>query len=77
MSVALSRILTPGMSFRHSYDFGTSTELGLRVVGQIAGAPDRAKIYQMARNLPPAFVPESNFNLAVFGIPDTRVWREA
>jgi hypothetical protein len=41
MAVALGRVLTPGLKFRYTYDFGASTELSLRVVGEIRVAPGK------------------------------------
>lgn len=53
MAAALSRVLIPGLKFRHTYDFGTSTELNLRVVGEIRVAPAKGKIRLLARNIAP------------------------
>ena len=56
MAIVLSRILAPGVKFRHTYDFGTSTELSLRVVGEIHGAPHKSRIRLLARNIAPRLV---------------------
>jgi hypothetical protein len=55
MAAALGRVLTPGLKFRHTYDFGTSTELSLRVVGEIRVASGKGKIRLLARNIAPVF----------------------
>ena len=48
MEIALGRLFLPGMRFRHEYDFGTTTELALKVVseGEMAGRDIRV----LARN---------------------------
>ena len=50
MAVSIARVLEPGMEFRHTYDFGTSTELGIRVIAARRSAPDKAKVRLLARN---------------------------
>ena len=54
MDIALSKVLSLGLKFRYEYDFGTTTELTLKVVaereGEIAGEP----IQLLARNEPPS-----------------------
>lgn len=49
----LSDWLEPGMKFTHAYDFGTTTELELRVAALRQGAPEKRKIVLLARNRPP------------------------
>ena len=48
MEIALGRLFLPGMRFRHEYDFGTTTELALRIIseGEMAGREIRV----LARN---------------------------
>jgi hypothetical protein len=55
MNVALGRVMHVGDRFDHEYDFGTSTYLTLKVVGERTGpGPARGKhVELMARNLPP------------------------
>ncbi|MBI4757720.1 MAG: hypothetical protein HY783_01765 [Chloroflexi bacterium] len=59
MDVALGKVLRPGMKFYHEYDFGTTTELTLRVMpereSEIKGKP----IQLLARNDPPSITCES------------------
>jgi predicted RNA-binding Zn-ribbon protein involved in translation (DUF1610 family) len=55
MKVLLGRVLSPGLKFRHTYDFGTSTELDLRVVGELLAVPGKEKIRLLARNLAVCF----------------------
>lgn len=60
MDVALGDVLSPGMKFYHEYDFGTTTELTLKVVstreGDIKG---KKSIQLLARNDPPMITCES------------------
>lgn len=54
MNVKMYSVLKPNMKFQHEYDFGSTTELNLRVVmervGEITGKP----IHVLARNEPPS-----------------------
>ena len=51
MSIQCGAILQSGMSFEHIYDFGTSTELKLKVVDEIqATSPGKTLIRLLARN---------------------------
>lgn len=57
MNVMLSRVLAPGISFTHEYDFGTTTELAGKIVAEIPRANARLSgkpIQVLARNDPPA-----------------------
>jgi hypothetical protein len=38
MKVAVSKVLSPGLSFNHQYDFGTTTQLELKVVDEREGS---------------------------------------
>lgn len=58
MAVAASRVLRPGTAFKHEYDFGTTTQLGLRVVAERGAAAGKAKLRLLARNTPPRFACE-------------------
>lgn len=52
MNVALSKALSPGLRFYYEYDFGTPTELSLKVVSERGGR--RIEYVQLlARNDPP------------------------
>ncbi len=53
MNVALGDVLRPAMRFYHQYDFGTTTELVLRVISQQEGESGRKRIQLLARNEPP------------------------
>lgn len=53
MNVPLEQLLTPGLSFGHEYDFGSTTELKLKVIGERTGAMDWRGINVLARNEPP------------------------
>ncbi|MCS7039596.1 MAG: plasmid pRiA4b ORF-3 family protein [Caldilineales bacterium] len=55
MDVPLSQVLSPGDRFRHEYDFGTTTELALKVVSERKGqAPAGGKgVRILARNYAP------------------------
>lgn len=49
----LGRILEPGTPFRHEYDFGTPTELNLKVAALLDFGTDLDDIELLARNDPP------------------------
>jgi hypothetical protein len=54
MSVALGSVLSVGGKFAHEYDFGSTTELKLKVVDSYEGAAQKkSKVTLLARNLPP------------------------
>ena len=52
--VKLGQVLGPGQAGTYEYDFGTTTELSLRVVGEREGPIGRKAITVLARNEPPA-----------------------
>ena len=62
MDVELSKVLKVGLKFYHEYDFGSTTELTLRVVGEREGVEaededgDPLAVLVMARNEPPVIV---------------------
>lgn len=62
MDITLDEVLSPGMKFYHEYDFGTTTELALRVIsereGEIGGRRGRS-IQLLARNESPLMTCES------------------
>lgn len=53
MDVAIEEVLRPGMDFRHEYDFGTTTELSLKVISQWEGGRPDERVELLARNDPP------------------------
>jgi len=54
MEIQLSNVLSEGTKFTHEYDFGSTTELSLRVVGIRRGAPvEGPGVALLARNDPP------------------------
>ena len=55
LDVPLADVLRPGLTFAHEYDFGTTTELKLRVLGEREEpVPARTpKVRVLARNEPP------------------------
>ncbi|MDI6734784.1 MAG: hypothetical protein QME42_01100 [bacterium] len=53
MKIALGNVLAPGIKFYHEYDFGTTTELTLRVVSELEGEAKSKSIQLLARNDPP------------------------
>ena len=54
MSVALEKVVAPGMKFEYIYDFGTSNQLLLTVISARKGfAQDKDAVRIMARNQPP------------------------
>ncbi|MFQ6093360.1 MAG: hypothetical protein ACE5OR_11945 [bacterium] len=54
MDVALGEVLVPGTKFRHEYDFGTTTDLTLRVISEREGKIKGKPIKVLARNDPPS-----------------------
>lgn len=57
MDVKLGKVLRPGMKFFHEYDFGTPTELSLKVFSYREGHMEE-RIRLMARNEPPPILCE-------------------
>ena len=53
MDVALKETLRPGMKFTHEYDFGDTTELGLRVVSEGNVSVASRGVLILAQNDPP------------------------
>jgi pRiA4b ORF-3-like protein len=53
MRVKVGTILSPGQQFSHEYDFGTTTELHLKVVGEREGEARGKSIQVLARNEAP------------------------
>lgn len=56
MGQPLGGMLKPGAVFSHQYDFGTTTDLALRVVGEYAAPALRGAFKLLARNEPPAIL---------------------
>jgi hypothetical protein len=50
MNFKVGKVLTRGNSFRHLYDFGTSTELKLRVVDERQGNIGAAQLRRLSQN---------------------------
>ncbi|GFP19001.1 hypothetical protein HKBW3S03_00505 [Candidatus Hakubella thermalkaliphila] len=59
MKIRLGDILGPGMKFYHEYDFGTTTDLTLRVVSELEGEAKSKSMQLLARNDPPPIACES------------------
>jgi hypothetical protein len=59
MKVALGDVLSSGMKFYHEYDFGTTTELVLRVISELESESKGKSIQLLARNEPPSIACES------------------
>ncbi len=55
MRESLGSKLIPGMVFNHEYDFGSTTELVLRVAGEHKAPALKGKLKLLARNDPPKF----------------------
>jgi hypothetical protein len=53
MNAILEKVLRPGMTASYEYDFGTTTELRLRVIAERDGERRREAIQLLARNIPP------------------------
>jgi len=56
MRVPLKSVLYQGVKFTHTYDFGTSTELSLSLVGTLSFTLGKRSVGLLARNLAPAFL---------------------
>jgi len=67
MSAKLGDVLLPGVKFDHEYDFGTTTELTLKVVSEREGAIKSKSVQILARNEPP------DIPCGVCGKPATQV----
>lgn len=55
MNVEPADILAPEMHFKYTYDFGTSTELKLRVVSEWEGRIGRDSLCVLSRNDAPVW----------------------
>ncbi|MBV9689546.1 MAG: hypothetical protein JO202_07525 [Ktedonobacteraceae bacterium] len=53
MRVQVGKILSPGQQFSHEYDFGSTTELRLKVLSEREGEVKEKSIRVLARNEPP------------------------
>ena len=53
MSAALGRVVDVGTKFTYEYDFGSTTLLGLKVVGFLDRATPKNGVELLARNVPP------------------------
>jgi hypothetical protein len=54
MNVAMEKVLSPGLTCVYQYDFGSTTELQLRVIAALTtGHKGKPSIIQLARNSPP------------------------
>jgi len=53
MDIALSKVLSLGLKFHYEYDFGTTTELALKVVAEREGKISGEPIQLLARNESP------------------------
>lgn len=66
MKIALAKVIVPDMKFEHIYDFGTSTELSLRLVSEREGPAQQGR-QGLARDNPPDIKCQC-------GKPDTAVY---
>ena len=58
MDVAIGKVLSADMKFTYEYDFGSTTHLALRVVGERAGHASKERVRLLARNEPPQILCE-------------------
>ena len=65
MNHAMEKVLYPDIKFTHEYDFGTTTELTLRVLSQEEIKAPAKGIKVLARNSPPEWVCMNCQNLAL------------
>jgi ribosomal protein L37AE/L43A len=59
MNVAVGKVLRPGLKCTYEYDFGSTTSLALRVVGERTGKASKQRVRLLARNEPPQVLCES------------------
>lgn len=59
MKIKLEKALEPGMKFSHEYDFGTTTELSLKVLSEREGEGKGKSIRILARNEAPVILCQS------------------
>ena len=59
MKIKLDKALEPGMKFSHEYDFGTTTELSLKVLSEREGEVKGKSIRILARNEAPVILCQS------------------
>lgn len=69
MATSVERVLSPGLGFLYEYDFGSTTELQLRVVDRGPRRSSNRRIRLLARNLAPEIV-------CCCGQPATRICTE-
>jgi len=69
MEAPICEVLSPGAEFIHEYDYGSTTELSLKVVSEYTGRvkPGEAPVQLLARNEPPPLT------CTVCGRPATQV----
>ena len=53
MKARLDKVLKPGMKFEHEYDFGSTTELTLKVIAEHEVPGQKKDLYIFSRNNPP------------------------
>jgi hypothetical protein len=56
MRIQVGKILSPGQQFSYEYDYGTTTELRLKVISEAEEAVKGKSIQVLARNEPPTIV---------------------
>jgi predicted RNA-binding Zn-ribbon protein involved in translation (DUF1610 family) len=59
MQAPLGSVLRPRLKFQHEYDFGTTTNLTLKVVSEYEGQAKGKSVQILARNDPPPYVCEN------------------
>ncbi len=58
MDAPVGKVLSPGLKFTYDYDFGSTTRLALRVVGERDGKASKQRVRLLARNEPPQILCE-------------------
>jgi len=61
----LTEVFKPGLKFQHEYDFGTTTELTLKVLAELQGDTPKSALDIYSRNHPPAIKCAECADLAV------------
>lgn len=53
MNIKLAKVIQPGLKFSYEYDFGSTTDLSLKVINQYQSWSSEEDIVVLARNHPP------------------------
>jgi hypothetical protein len=78
MATTLDEVLKPGLEFRHEYDFGSTTELDLKVIAEREGKVDLDDpVTILAQNEPPELTCSTCGKKAAVAICTDCLWSES